>query len=313
MENNDFIAKFNASKYLNKTDRIEIVNKFYDDTPPLNDIPEDEIIGSIYMIYNINNGMRYIGQTKDFKRRVAEYIRYSNPNKEYNEHTRMSSMYRIIQTEGIENFKIRRYYDCRTFEELAEKEHEFIIALNTVHPNGYNLNLNLEYHHYIKTNKKGRPSEISIPHSPNAKRKKSNPVFLIDTETKSIIFSDSAVLFGIAILGMSRETAKCIRQYMKKHYKINNRYYIYPADIESLLLEMRITQLNNYSLEYVYYANEISYGINYLIDNGYNFMILRYEDNSSGYSFYSIQTFLQLLSKSNFENMDTKEMRTSIG
>ena len=179
MENDDFMSKFNATKYLNKTDRLEVVNKFYDNTPPLNDIPEDEIVRSIYMIYNINNGMKYIGQTKDFRRRVAEYIRYSNPNEDYKDRTRMSSMYRIIQNEGIDSFKIRRYYDCRTFEELAEKEHEFILALNTVHPNGYNLNLNLEYHHYIKVNKKGRPSKISVAHSPDAKRKKSYPVFLM--------------------------------------------------------------------------------------------------------------------------------------
>ena len=291
----DFIQKFNATKYLDKAERQKVVNSFYDPTPPINEVPKDKIVGSVYIIYNINNGMKYVGQTKDFQRRVAEYIRYSNPNEDYKDHTRMSSMYRIIQETGIENFKIKRYYDCVSYDELAEKEHEFILALNTAHPNGYNLNLNLERSHHIKSNKLGRPLKVSIPHSPDAKRKKSYPVFLIDTYTRSIIFSDSGVLFGIAVFGMDREESKKFRNIIPTHKKIDDRYFIYPADLQSLIIEINLDQINKYSLEYRYYANEISNGLEYLVSSGFDFLILRYEDNSSGYAFYSIKSYLDLL------------------
>ena len=52
---------------------------------------------------------------------------------------------------------------------------------------------------------------------------------------------------------------------------------------------------NKYSLEYRYYANQISNGLEYLVSSGFDFLILRYEDNSSGYAFYSIKSYLDLL------------------
>lgn len=293
LKDNNIISTIGHSKVMPYEDRVRIITNFYDSTPPINYVDKDKIVGSIYIITNHKNGKQYIGQTKDFDRRVRDYTRYSNPNKTWSNHTRLTSMYRILRDEGIENFTIRRYYDCDSYKELAEKEHELILKYNTIVPNGYNLNLNTEYNHCNPDQKFVRIHKEEKDRADNT-RKKANPVFIVDAKTRTIIMSDAGTLFSDAIdPEVERST---VHSKIQSHKKINGRYYIYPADNFSFNIEtmLALTELNNY--EYCFYASEISKGINYLLENSYNIKILRYEDNPRGFAFYSINEYLKLFS-----------------
>lgn len=282
--------------YIDKDSRERIISVFYDLTPPINEVPEDKVVGSIYMIYNIKNNMKYIGQTKNFRRRIVDYIRYSNPDTIFSKSTRITKMYRTIRDIGIENFRMRRYYDCISYEEMAEKEREFILSLGTLDPNGYNTNANLDYQ-YIDTkfNKENRSKAQKRIHSEkktsaNHRRKLSSPVFVVDTMTKTIIFADSAALAGTVLMNI--DTGKQAVHAVSMHYKINQRYFLLPANAIELKLEYDSAE-NKYNCnEYRAYNNLIRSGLETVIDNEFEFMILRYEDNTTGYSFYSISSFL---------------------
>lgn len=325
--------------YVDKRSREKIISEFYDPTPPINDIPEEDIVGSIYMIYNVTNEMKYIGQTKNFRRRIVDYVRYSNPSIQFSKSTRITKMYRTIRDEGISNFRMRRYYDCTTYEELAEKEREFILSLNTIDPNGYNTNANLDYQYFdSKLNKENRSKaqkriHSEKPASADHRRKLSVPVFVIDTLTKTIIFADSAALAGKVLMDIKR--GKQAVHAVRYHYKLNQRYFILPANEIELKMEYDNAE-NMYNCnEYRAYNTLIRCGLETVIDNGFEFMILRYEDNQIGYSFYSISSFLSAMnpiinrdiasldtiekSEKNTQYIndeilivDTKEMRTSI-
>lgn len=285
-----------ALNYVDRNSREKILNAFYDRTPPINVIPEDKIVGSIYMIYNINNDMKYIGQTKNFRRRIIDYIRYSNPDTIFSKSTRITKMYRTIRDNGIENFRMRRYYDCVSYEEMAEKEREFILSLNTLDPNGYNTNANLDYQYFdTKFNKENRIKAQKRIHSEKKasadhRRKLSSPVFVIDTMTKTIIFSDSAALAGTVLMNI--DTGKQAVHAVTYHYKINQRYFLLPANSIELKIEYDSAESKYNCNEYRAYNTLIRCGLETIIDNGFEFMILRYEDNASGYSFYSISSFL---------------------
>lgn len=290
-DNNNIISTIGHSKVMPYEDRVRIITNFYDSTPPINSVDKDKIVGSIYIITNHKNGKQYIGQTKDFDRRVRDYTRYSNPDKTWSNHTRLTSMYRILRDEGIENFTIRRYYDCETYEEMAEKEHSLILEYNTVVPNGYNLNLNTEYKHCNPGQKFVRIRKEEKDRADNT-RKKANPVFIVDTKTKTITMSDAGTLFS-DVVDSNIERAN-IHSNIYRHTIICKRYYIYPADNLSFNVETILAQSEPNRSEYCFYANEISKGIDYLLDNGYNIKILRYEDNPKGFSYYNINEYLKL-------------------
>jgi group I intron endonuclease len=88
--------------------------------------------GKIYCIENLENGKKYIGQTK------------SDLHKRFNVHLCSSGCRKIsnaLKKYGRYCFAVDVLWEAVVFtqEELDSKEIEFIKELNTLHPNGYNL------------------------------------------------------------------------------------------------------------------------------------------------------------------------------
>ena len=87
------------------------------------------MIGVVYKITNHLNGKIYVGQT----------IR---PLKErFNGH-KCGSLFvdKEIQKYGAENFTIEVLEECETTKQLREQEIFWMVELNSIYPNGYNLN-----------------------------------------------------------------------------------------------------------------------------------------------------------------------------
>ena len=85
--------------------------------------------GVIYLITNLLNSMKYVGQTKrPLKERISEHKR----GDQYID--------RAIKKYGWENFMVEVLEECDSFEQLNEREKFWIATLNTMSPNGYNLN-----------------------------------------------------------------------------------------------------------------------------------------------------------------------------
>ena len=108
--------------------------------------------------------------------------------------------------------------------------------------------------------------------------------------TKTIIFADSAALAGTVLMNI--DTGKQAVHAVTLHYKINQRYFLLPANAIELKLEYDSADTKYNCKEYRAYNNLIRSGLETVIDNEFEFMILRYEDNTTGYSFYSISSFL---------------------
>ena len=91
-----------------------------------------KIIG-VYMIENIINNKKYIGQSINiFKRKNQHFNNALNGSK------KCCVLYNAIRKYGEDKFKFSILEEC-SIEELNEKEKLWIKNLNTIEPNGYNL------------------------------------------------------------------------------------------------------------------------------------------------------------------------------
>lgn len=89
-------------------------------------------MGVVYLRRNKINGMMYVGQTKNAKRRQWEW---SNLNKTYS-----NGIITAAREEyGAENFSFEILAECDTQDELDKWERYYIKTYNTRYPNGYNL------------------------------------------------------------------------------------------------------------------------------------------------------------------------------
>jgi len=86
--------------------------------------------GVIYRIFNKISNKSYIGQTVNFKKRLAYH--FYNP-KYY--------IGRAINKYDKESFECEILCDCNSKEELDEMEFHYIKQYNTFRPNGYNLTM----------------------------------------------------------------------------------------------------------------------------------------------------------------------------
>lgn len=85
--------------------------------------------GVIYKITNKLNDMIYIGQTtRSLKVRFREHAKAG------------CHLHNAIEKYGIDNFAIEVIEECKTKQELDEREIFWIAELKCRHPNGYNLN-----------------------------------------------------------------------------------------------------------------------------------------------------------------------------
>lgn len=87
---------------------------------------------TIYLRTNKVNGMRYVGQTKDFRRREWDWSCLK---------TRYANCYIDEDREkyGLDNFNVVIIDHCETQEEAWELEQKYIKELGTKYPDGYNM------------------------------------------------------------------------------------------------------------------------------------------------------------------------------
>lgn len=91
----------------------------------------------IYKITNKVNGKIYIGQT--VQKLIDRWSDHSRPCS--GRHKNGSVIAAAIHKYGKENFTVEQIDTAETLEELNIKEITYIKALNTLSPNGYNLEL----------------------------------------------------------------------------------------------------------------------------------------------------------------------------
>lgn len=87
----------------------------------------------IYLVTNLINQMKYVGQTiRTLKQRKSSHLSSSKKGSTY-------YLHRAIRKYGAENFKWEVIYNAASEEELNEKETYFIKEYNTNSQDGYNL------------------------------------------------------------------------------------------------------------------------------------------------------------------------------
>lgn len=87
----------------------------------------------IYLVTNLINQMKYVGQTiRTLKQRKSSHLSSSKKGSTY-------YLHRAIRKYGAENFKWEVIYNASSEEELNEKETYFIKEYNTNSQDGYNL------------------------------------------------------------------------------------------------------------------------------------------------------------------------------
>ena len=85
------------------------------------------VYGVIYLITNLLNGKKYVGQTTNLKRRIRQHKRGD------------LCIDKAIQKYGWENFTLEVLEECESPEQLHEREIFWIAHFNCMSPNGYNL------------------------------------------------------------------------------------------------------------------------------------------------------------------------------
>lgn len=98
----------------------------------------------VYKITNQINQKQYIGITNNYKKR------WSNEKNNPKDPKRQQVITNAIAKYGKENFSFEVLYSNLTIEEACLKEKELIKSLNTLVPNGYNVNEGGEYHPSFK-------------------------------------------------------------------------------------------------------------------------------------------------------------------
>ena len=87
----------------------------------------------IYKITNLVNGMPYIGQSRNIRLRW-------NSHKKGRERDHNYYIHNAIAKYGIDSFSFEILEEC-SIDQLNELECKYIVAFNSLNPNGYNLDL----------------------------------------------------------------------------------------------------------------------------------------------------------------------------
>jgi group I intron endonuclease len=87
----------------------------------------------IYKITNKLNGKQYVGQTKTtLYKRFASHVCAANRGS-------TAIIHSAIRKYGKDAFEVELLQECQSFDELDQAERRWIAELNTIAPNGYNV------------------------------------------------------------------------------------------------------------------------------------------------------------------------------
>lgn len=241
-----------------------------------------EHYGLIYLLTIKTNGLIYVGQTIDLKRRMKEY---RNKSKSLSHSSLYKCMYEINQAwfDNVE-FEILDYADSK--EELDKKEILWIDKLDATNPDiGMNIKAGgrggfMSQDYMDRVDLTERTLDI---HTPDVKRKKSKRIIAFK-ETKALIF-DGAILFG-EMFGFPRTNVTAVTK--GKGNKLGGYYLFYLDDIDELkevynkrknALEnpkLRIDNKTSYE-EYIKLFELVSKGVETIESNGFEIEYFHYE------------------------------------
>lgn len=148
--------------------------------------------GVIYKITNNLNGKIYIGQTKNFNRRINEYKHRSKKKDCCNYH-----ILEVMHDIGFDNFKYE-IIDYTTDKDDANIKESLWISEYNSNDSQYGYNMSSGYRGTLSniTKQKMHKSHIGCKESATTKRKKSNPIYVINMTAELCIYYDSAKLFA---------------------------------------------------------------------------------------------------------------------
>jgi len=124
---------------------LEERNKYLDKVMDTNDM----ILGEVYVITNLVNGKKYVGQALSHRLKVCKYRPFGYL-KRWRDHVseaicnnkkkQCSYLNNAIRKHGPENFKVELIERCLP-QDLNDLEIKYISEYNTLFPNGYNLTI----------------------------------------------------------------------------------------------------------------------------------------------------------------------------
>ena len=154
------------------------------------DCQDMKTFGIIYLIVNLINGKKYVGQTyQKLEERIKQHVSC----------IKKRGVDLAIQEYGIDNFSYEIIEEC-PIEKLDEREIFWIAELNTRFPNGYNL-----------TN--GGSGISRIYSSENCdmmtySRKRQNKIIKMLQKNKKVYISDLKKIFDISTMSIRRDLNK---------------------------------------------------------------------------------------------------------
>lgn len=94
----------------------------------------DILFSNIYVITNVINNKKYVGQSVDVEKRWYSH-KYTS------KYETSIYLYNAMKKHGLDNFKIEIIESNIPLDKINEREKYWIRKLNTIRPNGYNLTL----------------------------------------------------------------------------------------------------------------------------------------------------------------------------
>jgi len=144
----------------------------------------------IYKITNLINGKIYVGQTRNgIKERWRGHCKFSKSN---------MAITRAIIKYGKENFKIEQIDCAKDLYELDNKEVYYIKKLNTLSPNGYNLNSGGNANKVVSEESLEKMSRSQLKRYENSFSPRLGCIGILNPRSKPVICTTTGKMFESA-------------------------------------------------------------------------------------------------------------------